>query len=303
MRFKGLDLNLLLLLSVLLEERNVSRTAERLNLSQPAASAALARLREFFGDPLMTVVGKRMIPTALAEDLRPLVRQLLHDAELLVGTSSGFDPASSQRRFRIGASDYIVAVLVSPLLREIEQIAPRLAIEVFPTGREVFAMLERGELDLVIGPEPYLSPLAPSELLFEEEHVAVGWSGNSRMQEPLDEQTFFDLGHLAVRIGFGRDMSFAESQMLPWRDRRRVEATASNFSSVPWMIVETQRIAVLQRRFALASSRYLPLTIQPLPIAMPALVEKIQYHGTRKTDAGLKWLISTLHKISDSTAF
>ncbi len=299
MRFKGLDLNLVLLLDILLDERNVSRTAERLNLSQPAVSAALTRLRDFFGDPLMAVVGRRMMPTALAEELRPLVKQLLHDAEALVGTSASFDPATSQRRFTVGASDYIVAVLITPLLRHIEQVAPHIAIDVFPTGREVFTMLDRGEVDLVIGPEPYLSPLAPSELLFKERHVVLGWNGNPAMQAELTEARFFALKHIAVRIGVGQDMSFAEGHLLPYRERRHIEATTTQFSSVPWMLIGSSRIAVLQERLATAFLDYLPLRIQPLPLEMPLLIEKVQYHATRKADPGLRWFVDILKQLSD----
>ncbi len=105
MRFKGLDLNLLLAFDALLERRSVTRAAEHMHLSQAAMSSALGRLREFFGDELLVVSGKRMYPTAFAQTLRPQVREFVRQLDLLVSTLPGFDPATSQRAFRLIASD------------------------------------------------------------------------------------------------------------------------------------------------------------------------------------------------------
>jgi hypothetical protein len=119
MRFKGLDLNLFVAFQVLLERQNVSRAAEDLRLSQSAVSAALARLRQYFDDPLLIADGKRMIPTAHAMRLKPLVAELLADAAGIVAVSSNFDPATAVRHFRIGTSDYIGTVAIAPLLRRL----------------------------------------------------------------------------------------------------------------------------------------------------------------------------------------
>eukprot|EP01037_Dinobryon_pediforme_P032534 gene32534-37519_t len=117
MRFKGFDLNLLVAFDALMTTHSVSRAAEHLNLSQPAVSAALSRLRDFFQDDLLVSVGKRMHPTAHADSLWPQIRRCLQESERLLSIQSGFDPATSQRSFRIAASDYITAILISPLVR------------------------------------------------------------------------------------------------------------------------------------------------------------------------------------------
>ena len=92
MRFKGFDLNLLATLDVLLETRSVSRTAEKLHLSQPAVSAALNRIREYFNDDILVTRSKKMYPTALADTLRPRIRQALRGIDGLLTASSFFDP-------------------------------------------------------------------------------------------------------------------------------------------------------------------------------------------------------------------
>lgn len=298
MRFKGLDLNLIIALDVLLEERSVSAAATRMNLTQPALSAALSRLRRYFEDDLLLAVGRRMIPTPLAEELRPLTKQLMRDASAFINMSSGFDPATSKRRFAIGTSDYILTVLIAPMLAHLENIAPGVQFDVFPTGPEINERLERGDIDLVIGPEPFLSPSAPSELLFEEQHVVLGWNGNPAMHAPLDIDRFFALGHVAVRIGMGRELSFAERHLQAYASRRRIEVTTTAFSSTPCLLVGTSRIAVLQQRLAATLLSTLPLTMQPLPIKIPLLKELVQFHSTRRGDAGLRWLIDILRQLS-----
>lgn len=107
MRFKGLDLNLLLAFDTLLHTRSVSRAADRMHLSQAAMSSALGRLREYFGDEILIVQGKRMYPTAFAESLVPRVKECLRRVKDVISTSPTFDPGTSERTFRIVVSDYI----------------------------------------------------------------------------------------------------------------------------------------------------------------------------------------------------
>ncbi|MCW2389196.1 DNA-binding transcriptional LysR family regulator [Sphingobium sp. B11D3B] len=297
MRFKGLDLNLLYALSVLLDERSVSRAAARVNISQPAMSAALTRLREHFADDLLVQVGRRMVPTAYAESLQPLVSQLIEQADQILSTSSTFDPAISNRRFRISVSDYMMTVLIGPLMRSLGTIAPGIRIDVYPTGPDATSFLEKGEVDLVICPEQYLSPAHPSEMLLEDEHVVIGWAGNPALAGPLDRETLFSLGHVAVRFGQSRESTFAEQQVFPQQDKQRTELTTNSFSSVPSLIVGTMRVSFLQKRLADAFIDQLPIVVRPDPVGLPPLREMVQHHTARSNDAGILWLVRQMHHI------
>ncbi|MEO5597817.1 MAG: LysR family transcriptional regulator, partial [Novosphingobium sp.] len=168
MRFKGLDLNLLVAFDVLLDECNVSRAAERLHLSQPAVSAALRRLRDFFNDPLLALHGKRMVPTPHAVALRPQIKQLLADVEGVIGRSTLFDPATSDRWFRICVSDYLSTVLFSELISALRAKAPHIRLDLQQPSEEMPVRLDRGEIDLVLTPDQHCTLSHPSELLFEE---------------------------------------------------------------------------------------------------------------------------------------
>ena len=296
MRFKGLDLNLLVALDVLLDECNVSRAAERLHLSQPAVSAALRRLRDFFNDPLLTLHGKRMVPTPHAIALRPQVKQLLADAQGVIGRSTRFEPATSDRWFRICLSDYISTVLFGALSPLLQASAPAIRLDLQPPSEEMPVMLERGEIDLVLAPQQHCVPGHPTELLFEERHVVVGWRDNPLMAQPVSEQTFYSAGHVAVEIGRLTRVSFAELHLRARGRERRVEVIASSFSLVPELLVGTDRLAIMHERLARTLSTRLPIVWQMLPFDFPVMREMIQYHRTRADDPGLRWLIGKIHE-------
>jgi len=294
MRFNGLDLNLLHALDVLLEERSVSRAAERLNLSQPAVSAALARLRDYFGDPLLVPQGRRMIPSAEALAMQGELKQVLGAVSELVVRSTAFDPATSQRIFRVCVSDYLVAVLFAPLVPELGRIAPSVGFDLIPPSEEARTALDHGELDLLLTPEEHCVPGHPTELLFEERHVVAGWKDNPLLASPLTEQAFFSAGHIAVRVGQVNRASFAESQLDLLPRKRRIEITAASFTTVPDLLVGTHRLAVMHERLAKVMAERVPIAWQDLPFEFPVMREMIQFNRTRAQDRGLAWLVDQL---------
>ena len=294
MRFKGLDLNLVFALDILLKERSVSRAARRLNLSQPAASAALSRLRAFFGDELLVQSGRRMIPTAFAESLQGSIEDFLERAEILVGGSSQFDPATSRRNFRIGASDYVIMVVLTPLLKRIEESAPNLTFDLIPSSEGVIRQLDRGEVDCILCPEDFISSRHPAEKLFEDGHVVLGDASNPLLQKPLTMAQFMAAPQVRIAIGLEQALTFAERHLRALEGNRRIEVTAPNFSIVSHLLVGTRRVAVVQRRLAAMLQRDFPLASQELPTQMPPLIEMVQYHHTRAADAGLRWLLDAM---------
>lgn len=300
MRFKGLDLNLLVALDVLLEERSVSRAAERLHLSQPAASAALARLREYFKDELLILHGKRMIPTSYADSLVPELRRALGQIDSIIAMSSEFDPARSERAFRLMASDYIASVLVGPAIQRLEEIAPGIQLDIRLPNEHVALEFERGEIDLVLTPEEFISPNHPAELLFEERYVVVGWSGNSVLDRPLSMETYRRSAHVAVTLGPNRQPTHAEKYLQTDEGRRPVEIFAPSFSVVPWLVIGTRRLTVMHERLARVFSQDLPLKYQPLPVEVPPMREMIQHHAARAHDTGIAWLRRLLHDTADT---
>ena len=177
MNLQGFDLNLLVALDALLTERNVTRAGRRMNLSQSAMSGALGRLRVFFKDELLVVVGRRMVLTPLAQDLIQPLRDVLLQVQSTVANKPRFDPGSSERHFSIAVSDYVMSVLIVDLLRHVKVEAPKITFDLRPVGRRATEDLDGGELDFLIAPE-YLAAVHPAEVLFEDSHTCLAWNRN-----------------------------------------------------------------------------------------------------------------------------
>lgn len=292
MRFNRLDLNLLVVLDVLLRERSVTRAARELHLSQPAMSASLARLRAYFNDEILVPQGRRMLPTAHAQNLAPLVAKALADIEMRIMGAAVFNPATSQRRFRLCASDYVSVVLLQPLLAELEKTAPGVSIEISSPTPDAVPQMERGEVDFVLTPEQFASNEHPRQLLFEEKHVVVGCRNNPIFKQELTASTFFEQGH--VIMGLGHAPGFAEREMGELHRRRRIEVVCASFMAVPWMLPGTRRIAMMHERLARLMVKKLPLSMAPLPFDFPVMREMVQYHSSRVEDSGMQWLLEAL---------
>ena len=300
MRLDNFDLNLLIAFDILVEERSVTRAARRLNLTQSATSAALKRLREAMQDEILVQHGKKMIPTAHALRLAPQVSAAIAQLRSLISASSAFDPRTSTRRFLIKASDYITTVLFVRLLAVLAREAPGIRLDLTLPTAGSSERLSNGDLDLLLTPEDFMPPDHPRELLFEERHVVVGWSGNPVMQRPLTEDDFFASGHVAVRIS-GRD-TFIESALRKYGERRRIEVTAPSFIQAPWLLPGTQRLALMHERLARLVAPPLSLAIAEAPVELPIMREMMQYHTARSNDAALAWLRRRLLAVAAQAA-
>jgi LysR family nod box-dependent transcriptional activator len=299
MRLDHFDLNLLVAFEALLEERSVTRAARRLNLTQSAMSAALRRLREALGDPLLLQHGKAMIPTPHALALAPEVTASLAGLRRLTLPSTGFDPSSSARLFRIAASDYIATVLLAPLLKVLEQAAPGVRLEIALPADSTSDRLAKAEYDLVLTPEAFIEPDHPADLLFEEAHVVVGCADNPLLLAPLTREVFAAAGHVAVRID-GRN-THIENELARLGVTRRIEVHAPSFIQAPWLLPGTRRIALMHERLARLVAPLLGLRIVAPPFAIPPMREMAQFHATRAHDAGLLWLRERLRALAQQT--
>tara|TARA_R110000803_G_scaffold210336_1_gene281836 strand:- start:12561 stop:13487 length:927 start_codon:yes stop_codon:yes gene_type:complete len=294
MRFKGLDLNLLVALDVLLDERSVSAAAQRLHLSQPAMSAALKRLREYFNDDLLQQTGKRMVPTPHAMQISEQIKTVLHDVEALISRSTLFDPTNSQRRFTITASDYIATVLLAPLLRKLFRIAPGLQFDILPPGDATSMLLDQGKIDLIILPKSQLSTSHPDILLFMERFVIVGCAENPLLHGALTEEDFYQASHVVVKLGRVRPASISQASIDARGRERKEDVIASSFLLAPELVLNSPHLTVMHERLALKFAEVLPIKIVEMPFDLDPMSEHLQYNQARATDSGLKWLIQQI---------
>src|SRR5262245_34438803 len=191
MDIRSVDLNLLVALDVLLTERNVTRAAMRLTLSQSAMSAALARLRSLFNDPLLLRTSGGMLPTSKGLELAAPVKQILAEIGHLIQRPDGFDPAKAQLMFTIAASDYIEYAILPQLVDFLEAHAPQARLTVRPMDFDaVGRQLESGEVDLGILGSVFAPPNARSRPLYLERFVAVVRKGHPRVRDRLTLDEF-----------------------------------------------------------------------------------------------------------------
>lgn len=298
MRLDNFNLNLLIAFEALLEERSVTTAARRLNVTQPAMSASLKRLRETFQDPILAQHGKRMVPTPFAMVLEPEIRAKLSELRAIIARKAVFEPALAERCFRIAASDYITTVLLAPLLNSFNTIAPSITFNIDLPSPETMNKLANGELDLFLTPEAFVHADHPCELVFEEYHVVVGWNENSAMQQEMTLDLFLKLGHVAVNISGGD--TFAERSLCEQGIDRRIEVRAPSFIQAPFLIPGTMRLCVMHERLAILMAQRLPLVQKAVPFPIPAMREMMQYHATREADPGLQWLRGRIRTMAGS---
>ena len=291
MRFLRFDLNLLVALDALLTERNVTRAAARLSIGQSAASAALARLREYFGDDLLVASGRELRLTALGRSLQEPVRATLRQAQATIQLQPGFDPATSERRFTVATSDYVTQVLLFDVVRRLAERAPRLQLSITRRTAGAEDQLERGEVDLLIVPEHFPSSGHPSAPLFSDEYVGIAWAGHPQLARRPRLKDYFAWPHAVSRQQDLRPFAFDDAHLPPGAGDRRVEVFVDDFISLPEMVVGTARLATVQRRLAeRALNSGLPIRLWPLPFAIPPLQETMRWHGSAVADPALAWL-------------
>jgi LysR family nod box-dependent transcriptional activator len=291
MHFRQLDLNLLVALHALLDEKNITQAGKRLHLTQSAMSGALARLRQYFGDDLLVQVGRKMVPTPLGESLIEPVREILIKVKATIETRPGFDPQTSTRRFSVMMSDFCATVLMLEVLQRAEQLAPQVSFEILSNNVEdPLGYLERADVDVLVMPANVLSADHPQEVLFEDHFVCIAWSGNEVVGETIELDQYLGLGHVTCEFNRGRTPLVDEWYLQHHGHSRRIEVTTTTFNAVPLHVVNSRRIATVHRRLADYYAAILPIRILAAPIDLPTVVEAVQWHQLFDGDAGIAWL-------------
>jgi DNA-binding transcriptional LysR family regulator len=305
MHFHKLDLNLLVALDTMLEERSVSRAAARQHLSQSAMSSALSRLREYFGDELLVPVGRRMEPTALALSLAPQVRNILQQVRVTIETRPTFHPSTAQRRLRIMTSDFLIEVLLADVVRQLATIAPGIQLELLSSGESALASFVRGDMDLIIAPERTMLEDHPSLPLFEESFSCVVWAGNDSVSDPMTIEQYLAMSHVTVHLGQGTptilEQWFNERAEKVEAGERRIDIIAPTFGVVPHLIVGTQRVATMHSRHARLYEQLLPLRVVDPPPGFPTMLERVQWHRAQDSDPAVRWFVSLLVSFAASS--
>lgn len=289
MRFKNLDLNLLVVLDLLLTERNVSRAADKMHVTQSTMSNALARLRDYFEDPLLIAVGRKMELTPRAESMRHAVRDIIVRVESAISTDAQFDPSQTSRQFKILLSDYSMTVLM-PLVLALAEAERSLAqFHFLPQAESPERAIERGDADLVIAPRHFISSSHPSEFLYEDRFVCVAWKEGRYGESPLTEEQYLGAGHIRMvppAAGISFDTASLESRGIT----RRIEVSCYSFASLPYLVVGTDRLATVHGLIAARAAQSLPIVCHEMPLPFLPVEQCLQWHDYRSHDPAIVWL-------------
>jgi len=201
------------------------------------------------------------------------------------------------------ASDYVTTVILARAVERIASLAPNISVDIRAPVRNIGEVFERGGIDLLIMPRQYIEPLDhPSQTWFTDDQVCIVWTSSAAAGAELSFEQYLSMGHVAVRFGDDRSLTFEEWFLPRYGKQRRVEVTVDNFSTLPLLVVGTQRIATLHRRLAMHFARYLPLTLVEPPFEMPALAEMMCWPRYQDQDPAHRWFRQVLSDCAQSPA-
>jgi DNA-binding transcriptional LysR family regulator len=295
-RLARLDLNLLVVLRELLRERNVTRAAERVGVSQPAVSAALSRLRRYFDDDLLVRRGGRYELSALAVQLVEQVETVCDGVERLLATGGGFDPVTSRREFKIMMSDYAIAVLGQAISGSMNSGAEHARLNIVLVREALAANIVHTIriVDCVVSQPTsrFRIPEMRSTPLFGDRWVCVVGADNRRFgTEVADAEA---LSAATWVVPYHDDAEFpsvvpVSRQLAKLGVRPRVAVRVDSFQAVPYLVASTGHVALMQERFARDCARHLPLRILACPGQLEPFEARLWWHERHDDDPGHRW--------------
>ena len=298
MRVNRLDLNQLACLDALLRERNVSRAAERVFLSQSATSWVLARLREYFGDRLLIQSGRSMVLTPFAQGLQGPLHDWLLQAQALTQRRPAVDLRQIERRLTLVASDYVAAILLAKAFSYAQNEAPGIQFDVRPVSEYLDGMLDAGDVEMLVGSHLAISGTHPHEIIMKDTFVAAASADHPDLGRKLSLEQYQRLGHVAVQWGAGRITTSDQSAKLKSGRQFRNEVVVGSFNLVPMFLVGTRRIGTLQRLLALQLAGQWPLKLLELPMKVDPLLIAAQWHRHLDEDPVIVWFRGLLHRVA-----
>jgi DNA-binding transcriptional LysR family regulator len=292
----AVDLNLLVALQALLEEKNVTRAGDRLCLSQSAMSGSLSRLRRHFSDDLLVRVGREYQRTPLADRLLPLVQETLRKAEETLSLIQPFEPEHSTQRFSIMMSDYLMTMMAEPLLRAIGSAAPGVRIDIhLPVPAEPTDDTQLRRHDLLLLPLGYRQP-GFSEPVLRDRFVCLVDAGNPRLTDGgLSLADFAEMPHAAAE--FGKVLMLFDRHLDSQGITPRIRASVPGFSLLPSLVSGTDMVALVPERLARRYADSTGCTVVPTPFPEVSFVEAMYWHRNQQNDPGHQWLRAMVRRV------
>jgi DNA-binding transcriptional LysR family regulator len=292
MNLAEIDLNLLVVLDALLEERQLGRAATRLGYTQPALNAALNRLRRLVGDPLLVRDQGKLRPTPRAEDLHRQVRTVLGQIEHVLSPPEHFDPLLSRATFTLAVTDYCEFALLPKLIQTLALAAPGVRVAVRYLGEEFpLADLESGRVELVLGHFDELPPGLPHQALFTERLVCVLRKNHPQVKEKgtLSSEAFSTVSHVQVQPRGGA-LGLVDAALGASGLSRKVALKVPSFTVAPMVVASTDLCALLPARVAQHFASLLPLRVLEPPVPLDGYAATQVWHERSDSNPGVTYL-------------
>lgn len=291
MDLHGIDLNLLVAFDALMAERSVTRAGTRIGRTQPAMSAALARLRAMLRDELFVRGPTGLQPTPRALDLAEPIAHALNEIQRTLEFTQEFDPATATVALNLGLSDHPAFRVLPQLLRTLMQKAPGISLGIRNfTGRDdAISMLDGGEVDMTIGVPPTPTGRILSLPLFEERFVCILRKGHPAAASPLDLQQFLSLSHLLVSPENER-FGVVDAALAKLGHKRRLALTLPQMYAAPALVAASDMIATVMEGVVAASGHAHDLLVLEPPLPLEPVPFLMSWHRRNDTHPAQRWL-------------
>lgn len=294
MHLSRTDLNLFVVLDAIYSQGSITRASQVLNLSQPALSHALARLRTMFDDPLFVRQGAAMVPTSFTRGIITQVRQGLQLFEASLQTDQSFHPAQTQRRFHLGLRDVFEATILPPLVQKISEQAPGITIaSVRVDRREIETALSSGDLDMVLEVPIPLSNQIRQQRVSRDRLIVLSRKGHPQMpkkkNQVLDLDTYLQQAHVLVssrRQGVGLEDFELNREGL----RRQISLRCQHYFAACRVISETDLLLTMPEQYASIANAQFMNRIDPFPLATQPIDAHLYWHSSADNDPANSWL-------------
>lgn len=302
------DLNLLVSFAVLMRERNVSRAADKLNVSQPAMSNSLKRLRQHFGDPLLVRTTRGMEPTEKALELEPLIRQSLTMAEEALSPKEDFDPQNSNRIFRLLVSDYVEETLISALIAHLQNHAPGISLDILTLSDGSFEDLEKGAIDLAINRFNTIPQSFYKRPVWQDSFSCL-LSKDHPLLNDLTLDNYLKASHIWVsKTGIGVGTGMSQSSVRGWVDtalaelghERQIRVFTRHYQIIPSWVKQTNLIATLPTRGLLTHKNDPELVIKEPPFTIPPIEINMVWSPILHHNSAHCWIRQTLIEVAET---
>lgn len=300
MQTDRIDLNLLQYLDVLLRERNVTRAASHLGLSQPAMSNGLRRLRLLFNDPLLVRTSDGMTPTERALELQPVIRNVLATVDKAVQPQTAFDASSSDRVFRIMASDYAESTIFPQLLHRLREEAPGVVLDIMTPSDVSFLDVEQGRVDMVINRFDSIPQSFHQKTIWKDGFACL-FSADNPIRDDFNLETYLRAQHIWVSktgMGVGVGINPDDVQRLGWVDealnsigkKRHITVFTRHYQAAMLLAEQKDLIVTIPSKAARLRQHSAQVVIKEPPFDIPPIDLKMAWSPLLQHNPAHQWM-------------